>query len=1399
MNFKQLYVLALFCFGFGVPFSLLADPMISVDPIEIETALNTGDVEESSFNITNEGDEDLQFTIRPELVGQPDEDMNIRSIRQTNKTSLHGPHRDELGDVFGEYNLNQAPWSGLAWDGEMMNGIALNGNMVTFDPDAGEVVEQIALNMMCYGLVYQDPFFWTVTMNEDSLSNLVRFNRDGNILEIIETQSFGIVGIASDGESVYFNAFGPQGRRAMLHQVSFEQGLVRTIDCGNIFQRNELTLEWVNDHDDGHLWAIEWNTGTLSQVDISGDEPQLIQRTDLVQNQMYGLAHDGVNLWYSTMRGDWYVIDDGIRELSWISFDQVEGVLERGADLDVIVILNADELIEGLYEAEIHILSNDPENPDVVVSVSMTVTGAPVLEVVWSEVIGYPDVINWNAAYFEVFAGGPYRIPVTILNSGTAELIIESITCENEVFTSQPDNLNLDPGEEVEINFIFNTDEPGRFQDNMVLVWNNPNEDDFEIPLNAEAFNPPIIVIEPGAIEGGDGEVEEHIINISNEGDDVLRFRIEIEIISEPDVVIADQQSGERQGELRAPYRDDLGDVINEYNVGQGNWGGLAWDGDLIWGINGNQGQLISFDPEAGEIVGNLNMQGQYFGLSYGEDSFWIGAMGQRNARIVQIDLEGNAISTVDVPGIAITGVSYDGENLWYYSFDQQGDSCIIRQITTEGEQLREVDCTNIIPGMVHSLTWVPEHEDGNLWVLSWENGSLYQVSVNEDQPEILQQAQFNPGEGFGLDHDGDDLLYCRQGASWFKIDDGVSEIQWITVDPTEGEIEPDGDMDIVVTLDPTGLIGGMYEAELHILSNDPGNPDLVVSIVLEVTGVPEIEVDWPEEFGYPDRVDWNLAYEDLFTGTVYPVTVEIINTGTDDLLVEEISCVSEVFSGNLEDFVLQPGRSQEVNFLLAAEENGRYESEMVIISNSPEEVLSIPLVAVTTGPPQISIEPNAIESDLEVGSIEEHVIGITNDGESTLRFTIDHNIIDPELDSRIRTNPRSATESEFGPVRDEFGDVMAEYRLDQGGIVDIASDGDRIWCLNSIQSNLFTFDPETGEVGNHLGLDGEFISFDFDGEFFWLGDMGGNDRGAQISQVDRNGNLLRTFQIDGLVIFGISHDGENLWISSMFPQGEISVIKQITTEGEILREINCQNVNPFPTFCLEYVPEHENGNLWIIDRLRGSLIQLDVSNDLAEIVQETPVDEADNYGITHDGENLWYITGEGVLREIDDGISEVAWITYEPAEGEIDPDADSDIILTLDATDLEPGVYEVDLNISSNDPDNEVVVVNVRLQVEPNSVYDDSGKPITFNLSSAYPNPFNGATRIEYTLPERTDLSINVYDISGHLVENLFSGAKSTGTHDIIWDSVDNANGVYLIRLQSPHFNAIQKVTLLK
>jgi len=91
------------------------------------------------------------------------------------------------------------------------------------------------------------------------------------------------------------------------------------------------------------------------------------------------------------------------------------------------------------------------------------------------------------------------------------------------------------------------------------------------------------------------------------------------------------------------------------------------------------------------------------------------------------------------------------------------------------------------------------------------------------------------------------------------------------------------------------------------------------------------------------------------------------------------------------------------------------------------------------------------------------------------------------------------------------------------------------------------------------------------------------------------------------------------------------------------------------------------------------------------------------------------------------------------------------------------------------------------------------SAVPENYYLSGNYPNPFNSVTRLTFGMPEANNININVYDVSGRLVQNLVNTTMEAGNHVITWNAENTSAGVYVIRMESGSFSKAQKVMLVK
>ena len=88
---------------------------------------------------------------------------------------------------------------------------------------------------------------------------------------------------------------------------------------------------------------------------------------------------------------------------------------------------------------------------------------------------------------------------------------------------------------------------------------------------------------------------------------------------------------------------------------------------------------------------------------------------------------------------------------------------------------------------------------------------------------------------------------------------------------------------------------------------------------------------------------------------------------------------------------------------------------------------------------------------------------------------------------------------------------------------------------------------------------------------------------------------------------------------------------------------------------------------------------------------------------------------------------------------------------------------------------------------------------PAEFSLAQNYPNPFNPSTRISFSLPSITFVSLRVFDAMGRQVATLVSEELSAGNYSRQWNAAGMPSGVYFYRLQAGSFTETKKLVLLR
>jgi hypothetical protein len=88
---------------------------------------------------------------------------------------------------------------------------------------------------------------------------------------------------------------------------------------------------------------------------------------------------------------------------------------------------------------------------------------------------------------------------------------------------------------------------------------------------------------------------------------------------------------------------------------------------------------------------------------------------------------------------------------------------------------------------------------------------------------------------------------------------------------------------------------------------------------------------------------------------------------------------------------------------------------------------------------------------------------------------------------------------------------------------------------------------------------------------------------------------------------------------------------------------------------------------------------------------------------------------------------------------------------------------------------------------------------PKDYALSPVYPNPFNPSATVRFDVPEVSRVELQVYDVTGKLVETLLNERMTAGQHQYTWQPQELATGTYFLRLITANQTFTQKVTYVK
>lgn len=211
-----------------------------------------------------------------------------------------------------------------------------------------------------------------------------------------------------------------------------------------------------------------------------------------------------------------------------------------------------------------------------------------------------------------------------------------------------------------------------------------------------------------------------------------------------------------------------------------------------------------------------------------------------------------------------------------------------------------------------------------------------------------------------------------------------------------------------------------------------------------------------------------------------------------------------------------------------------------------------------------------------------------------------------------------------------------------------------------------------------------------------------------------------------------------------------------------------------------------------VADALEGSPV---IEHEFGEIVLVLDPGEDDTVVLSFTN------TGDRPLEAAAGPAGEVEWMTPGSNVQTVEPGETGELVILINAADLDIGSYEAFVTVASNDPDTAVLTLPVYLFLGTVSGEEDAGAmPDGFLLEAPFPNPFRERAELTLRVAESQHVTIALYDVMGREVALIHDGDLSPGAaHGFQVDGARLASGVYLLRVQGEHFRSTERITRVR
>ena len=312
----------------------------------------------------------------------------------------------------------------------------------------------------------------------------------------------------------------------------------------------------------------------------------------------------------------------------------------------------------------------------------------------------------------------------------------------------------------------------------------------------------------------------------------------------------------------------------------------------------------------------------------------------------------------------------------------------------------------------------------------------------------------------------------------------------WISLSPLAGSLAAGAGAVVTLHVDTRQVAAGSYAARLLLRSNDPVRAEIRVPVTIKVTSAAVLTA-----------TPASLQVPDAWVGSPVEMALHLANTGNLPLTVLNVASTSSRF---LPDFtgpvVLARGESAVVPVFFVSAEVGDFQGSIIVTTNvigRPET--TIPATARVTQPPTIAVNPAVLDLTLPPGRLVDQELEVVNSGGADLEWTATLRGFTgpPPSAGRVtlaevlqRLDTLHPTVSILIPNRHDFTEGGSGISIGDGGANMFDTGNVLSTNLNSGLAIPYSDGVITGHIG--VGLNGRYFTRKHLGLFVFAGELDG-------------------------------------------------------------------------------------------------------------------------------------------------------------------------------------------------------------------------------------------------------------------------------------------------------------------